>query len=553
MPYAKHVTSKKTPVPQSKPLDKRQVRNSAGGHTYALDKWEQLDRFLILGSAGGTFYVGEQKLTKENAKVVDDCLRENHIKTVQRIADISDSGRAPKNEPAIFALALAASATDSRFRREALAALPKVCRIPTHLFQFVAEADQLRGWGRGLRRAVGDWYNEVPVDKLAYHVVKYQQRDGWANRDLLRLSHAAPKVGRGGVFRYVVKGDPGRLKVPEIIDGFEAAKTEKAPKKLAGLVRKFGLTREMVPTEALNEPIVWEALLEKMPLHATVRNLGKMTSIGVLGAPNGRGHFGQTTDVIKRLTDRAYVQGSRMHPLAVLIASKQYAAGHGNKGKLTWKPIDAVVNALDEAFYLAFDNVTPTNKRIMLALDVSGSMGSAMIGDTNITAREATAALALVTAKTEPHYGIVAFSSGRNSYGSGRSKWAGHDASISPIDIGPTMRLADAVKVVEDLPFGGTDCALPMLYAKERRLGVDAFVILTDNETWAGDIHPKAALASYRADVVHGAKLIVCGMTATGFTINDPSDPLGLDVVGFDAAVPAIINNFISGDLTAAK
>ena len=45
-----------------------------------------------------------------------------------------------------------------------------------------------------------------------------------------------------------------------------------------------------------------------------------------------------------------------------------------------------------------------------------------------------------------------------------------------------------------DLPFGGTDCALPMLYATRKRLPVDAFVVMTDNETWAGNIHPVEAL-----------------------------------------------------------
>lgn len=42
------------------------------------------------------------------------------------------------------------------------------------------------------------------------------------------------------------------------------------------------LPREAIPTEKLNELAVWEALLEKMPMTAMVRNLGKMTSIGLL-------------------------------------------------------------------------------------------------------------------------------------------------------------------------------------------------------------------------------------------------------------------------------
>lgn len=74
---------------------------------------------------------------------------------------------------------------------------------------------------------------------------------------------------------------------------------------------------------------------------------------------------------------------------------------------------------------------------------------------------------------------------------------------------------------------------------------IDAFVILTDNETWSGKPHPAQALASYRKAMGIDAKLIVVGMTATGFTIADPRDAGMLDVVGFDTATPEIMREFI--------
>lgn len=72
-------------------------------------------------------------------------------------------------------------------------------------------------------------------------------------------------------------------------------------------------------------------------------------------------------------------------------------------------------------------------------------------------------------------------------------------------------------------------------------------MVYTDNETWAGTIHPHQALAEYRRTTGIPAKLIVVGMTATGFTIADPSDAGILDVVGFDAAVPSLITEFARG------
>ena len=68
---------------------------------------------------------------------------------MREIVAISRDGRAPKNDPAIFALAMAASADDEATRKLALDALPDVCRTGTHLFAFTRYVEQFRGWGRG--------------------------------------------------------------------------------------------------------------------------------------------------------------------------------------------------------------------------------------------------------------------------------------------------------------------------------------------------------------------------------------------------------------------
>ncbi len=58
-------------TPQSDPIPgSAQVPNSAGGFAWALDKWSRLDRFLVLGTEGGTYYVGERELTVQNAAAV---------------------------------------------------------------------------------------------------------------------------------------------------------------------------------------------------------------------------------------------------------------------------------------------------------------------------------------------------------------------------------------------------------------------------------------------------------------------------------------------------
>jgi len=547
--------TRQTKTPQSAPLE-GQTRNSAGGHAWAIDDWARLRRFLILGSEGGSFYAGEWKLTRENEQAVERCLAADGPRAIAEIVAVSDAGRASKNDPAVFALAMAAGAGDQPTRKAALEALPRVCRTATHLFQFATFVEGFRGWGRSLRRAVGAWYADRSVESLAYQAVKYRQRDGVTHRDLLRLAHPAGRVSAGNptlevgdehrrLFEWIVRsGETDGL--PRIVEGFALAQRAETPARTAALVREYGLPREALRSEHLTAPAVWEALLEGMPMTALIRNLATMTRVGVL-APGSAG----TSEAIAQLRDRERIRKARVHPIAVLAALRTYAAGRGVRGRQTWTPVTAIVDALDAAFYTAFENVEPTGKRLLLALDVSGSMtGGWVAGVPGLTPREASAALALVTAATETRYETVGFFAGSRGWKSGRaSRWGGRTDGLTPLAISPRQRLDDVVRTVSDLPFGGTDCALPMLYALDKEREIDAFVIFTDSETWAGSIHPAQALAGYRRASGIDARLVVVGMVSNGFSIADPNDPGMLDVVGFDTATPQLVSDFARGAL----
>jgi 60 kDa SS-A/Ro ribonucleoprotein len=542
-------------VPQWAPLP-GQASNSAGGFAWAVEIWTRLRRFLILGSEGGSYYASEWALTRENAQAVEECVREDGLRTVAEIVRVSAEGRAPKNDPALYALALAAGAGDVETRRAALAVLPQVARTGTHLFQFALFVEGFRGWGRSLRRAVGRWYAAQPVDALAYQAVKYRQRAGVTHRDLLRLAHPAGRVGAGNptldvsdeharLFEWIVRGGTTDG-LPRLVEGFARVQEAATAREAAALVREYRLPREALKPEHLASPEVWEALLDDMPMTALVRNLATMTRVGVLAS----GSDG-TAKAVAQLGDTDRIRKARVHPIAVLAALRTYASGRGARGRGEWNPVREVVDALDAAFYTAFGNVEATGKRLLLALDVSGSMVSGWVaGVPGLTPRDASAALALVTAATETRYEVVGFFAGQGGYRKrGRQVWSGYTDGLTPLTISPRQRLEDAVKTVSDLPFGGTDCALPMLYAQARGREIDTFVIYTDAETWAGDVHPVQALRDYRHASGIEARLVVVGMVANGFSIADPNDPGMLDVVGFDTATPQLISDFARGAL----
>ena len=142
----------------------------------------------------------------------------------------------------------------------------------------------------------------------------------------VKRSHWRTIRGEDRVAKY---GAVGAL--PKLIEGFEQAKRASSAGEIVELITEFDLPREAIPMQWLNEAAVWDALLERMPVTAMVRNLGKMTSIGQIGPFSDAKGL-----IIRKLRDEKALKRARIHLLAVLVAQKIYAHGYGDKGALAW-------------------------------------------------------------------------------------------------------------------------------------------------------------------------------------------------------------------------
>jgi hypothetical protein len=292
------------------------------------------------------------------------------------------------------------------------------------------------------------------------------------------------------------------------------------------------IQREHLPTELLNTPQIWNTLLTGMGMTALVRNLGKLSQVGVAST---RGQ-----DIIKMLTDPKTVKDSKIHPLQVLVGMKTYSQGKGDLGSMTWTVNSYITTALSTTFRLAFGNITPTGKRYMLGLDVSGSMSMCMCaGAKNITPREGSVAMALMTLHAEGAQNVHIYGFSNVFY-----NFTGK--------VRPDMTVQDAIKAT-DVPFGATDCALPMTEAlkmyNSSGIVFDVFCVYTDSETYAPNIHPQVALEQYRKATGVDAKLIVIGMASNCLTIADPKDKNTLNLAGFDTSTPELISMFVRGQI----
>lgn len=528
-----------------------------GGEAYAINEMAQLQRFLILGSERPTYYASKEKLTVKNVESVQKALAKDGLAVINTIVRISKEGRAPSNEPAILALAMAAAYKDplreqysANVRKVALDHLSDVCRTGTHLFHFAEYVNTMRGWGSTLTKGVANWYLDKSAMALVNQITKYQQRDGWSHADLLRLSHPVANNGvQNAIFKYVVDGVLTE-DAPDYLWALEDLKATPTAGRAIAKIVDHGFPRELIPTHLLNDKSVWEALLmanKGMPMNAMTRNLATMTRIGLLEQGSAAARF-----VIDRLHDEQAIHGSKLHPMELLKAKLTYEAGQSVRGSNTWTPVKSVVDALETGFYLAFGNVEPIGKSGLIAIDVSGSMtfgemkgygdlgryyGNSYGVDTGIAGvpglspRIAATVIAMVTVRVERDCEIVGFSHGLVDLGISK-----HDS------------LSAAMQKTQMSDFGGTDCRLPFQYAIKNNRRVEWFAVYTDNET--GYSNPAQTLRDYRKKTgIYDAKLIVNAMTSGEFSIADPSDRNMLDIVGFDTASPSLMSSFARGDI----
>jgi 60 kDa SS-A/Ro ribonucleoprotein len=229
---------------------------------------------------------------------------------------------------------------------------------------------------------------------------------------------------------------------------------------------------------------------------------------------------------------------ARIHPMDVYLALKAYQSGLSRpdlrRPAQTWEPVPAISDALEVAYDLSFAAAGPTGRKYVVAVDSSGSMSSRWAkviasGSPLGTPYEVANTLAVMLSRLEGHNVHV----------------IDVDTRVRQSRVTPRTNLRDLAGW--NASGGGTDLSLPFTWAAQQKVTADGFLVLSDNETWAGNRHPVQALEAYRRSFNPAARVIVVGMTATGYSIGDPGDAGVLNVAGLDGALPKLIAGFLRG------
>ncbi|XP_071120410.1 RNA-binding protein RO60-like isoform X2 [Mytilus edulis] len=478
---------------------------------------------------------------------------------VRCIKDISVQGRACKQNPTLYALAVCARSNDLSTKHAAYGVLNDVCRIPTHLFQFIKYCEEMSqhetGWGRSHRKAISQWYKQFgQVDphgrknplKLAYLVTKFRRRFKWSHKDVIRLAHVR---SRNKAVRITLQHALGReMEVDESTESIEVQSFLAAVKeakrcssvndeeKLCELISIHQLSWEHVPNRFLKHSIkVWDVLSRLMPMTAMIRNLGKMTSLG-MHKDRPENEF-WVNHVVEKLNDDKQLERARIHPLTLLIAMKHYQQGANRNQKILWTPNSRIIEALNDAFTRSIRIKQPQGRKYLMAISVGEDMRKHKICGSTITAGEAAAAMVYSTIQTED-VEVILFTNRID------------DASTA------TIKKEDNLQTIKEKIFQipietGYDCikhdlAVPFIWAASRKKKFDAIMVFTDSMTSCGFIHPAEALKQYSQYMtIPDYRFVVVAMTSNKYSVAAPDSVHNLDVVGFDTMTPGIIMEFV--------
>ncbi|XP_063401706.1 RNA-binding protein RO60-like [Mytilus trossulus] len=551
------------PFPLSKPLTDYQIKNVAGGYVFEVTDIDRLHRFLCLGTELGYYKANSQhrKFSRSEVQAIDRLIQaERGHEVVRCIKDVSVRGRACKQNPTLYALAVCARSNDPRTKHAAYSVLNEVCRIPTHLFQFIKYCEEMSGhetgWGRAHRIAISKWYKQfvevglharkTPL-KLAYLVTKYRRRFKWSHKDVIRLSHTRSKHKAIKIILQDVLGKQMEVTdsressdVKEFLLAVKEAKrcsidNKKDEDKLCQYIALHELSWEHVPNKFLKHSVkVWDVLSRLMPMTAMIRNLGKMTSMGMHDDKPGATHW--VDHVVSRLDDDDELKRNRIHPLTLLIAMKHYEKGAQRNNKISWDPNPRIIEALSKAFIRSTRIQQPDKMKYLMAVSVGENMQKPICGST-ITAGEAAAAMVYSTIQTQDVEVILFTNRIEEAF----------TATITKAD-----NLKSIEQKIYEIPketkskYIKQDLSVPFIWAASRKKKFDAIMVFTDSITSCGFIHPAEALKMYTEYVtIPDYRFVVVAMTSDKYSVAAPDSVHNLDVVGFDTSTPDIIMNFV--------
>lgn len=337
--------------------------------------------------------------------------------------------------------------------------------------------------------------------------------------DVVRMVHPKPATpSRSALFAWLVGRPYDAGALPECVRAFEAWKESPAgdPPDVPFLM----LTSRPLDGTA------WARVARRSSWQTLRMNLNTFARHGAFAADPAL-----AADVAGRLKDREQVLRSRVYPYQVLSAWKAVSNG---------VPAE-VADALQDALEASIENVPAIPGRVVVAVDVSGSMSSPVTGErgggtTSVQCKDVAALFASAVLRRNATARVIPF----------------HDEAVD-VRLNPRDSVATNAKVLASLPSGGTNCSAPLALLNEERAAADLVLYLSDNQSWVDRTSERGTplLREWRAFRHRNpaARLVCVDLQPYG-TCQAPEAFDVLNVGGFSDAVFDLVLEFARGELT---
>lgn len=326
------------------PMANRKNRDDFPAYERSLE--EQYLQTLLTNTLGNTFYAMGNELMAEADAVHDEMLTKDAEFAAKAIVFARTEGFI-RLQP-IYGLVKLSSVDPALFKK----AFHQTIRIPSDLFDFLTILDsQKRGQGgRVIKREIATWLDHVSE----YWAIKYNGRGrGFNLGDVIATTHPKPTTEKQqALFRYLMGKETDYALLPQI-QAYEALKRAETETERVNLIRDGRLPHEVVTGVIKPTQVIWEMLMEQLPIFALLRNLNTLDRAGILQA---------NLDYITiRLTDKEALQKSKILPFQFVNAF--FAVENAR-----------VRDVLRQAVELTFDNLPNIPGKTAVFLDISGSM-----------------------------------------------------------------------------------------------------------------------------------------------------------------------------------
>lgn len=506
------------------------ISNQAGGRAFQLDHRQALAQLAATGTLNHTFYQNAQAQLEQVL-----ALTQNIDATfIAKTAVYTRKNNHMKDMPVLL-LAILSQLEQNLFK----AVFPLVIDNGKQLRNFVqimrSGAIQRKSLGSLPKKMINQWLINANDNQLLSANIGNQP----SLADVLKMTHPKPKDANQDAFFAYILGKKYELEqLPlkvQVLEKFRQGLTQDIPDLPMQLLTNLSLSAQQWAEIAKNGG--WQML--RMNLNTFARH-------GVFEIE------GMDNVIANKLQDQDMIRKSRVLPYQLMT---------------TWAALDDAVpqivrQALEHVMQAALENVPRLTGRVVVAVDVSGSMASPVTGyrkgaTSKLRCVDVASLFACALKQVNPEIEIMPFDTQLHSL-----NIVEHESDVSLLGRlkqvfsgNKTHSIFEVAKQFAALGGGGTNCSIPLKRLNRDQRAVDLMIYFSDNESWADQLRTQHKTGMlYEWDILKQrcphAKLVCVDLQPYTHT-QAPERIDTINIGGFSDEVFRLIDLFAQGKMHA--